>query len=305
MRLTAHRYGKSRVRLMKVLREGDVHTIKELTARVLLEGAFERSYTASDNTSVVATDTMKNTLYVLAHEQLGHENEPFARCVAQHFLDRHAQVARVTVELDERVWTRLHTPREVSEGDAEAAPRARPHPHSFIQSDVMRPFTRLVAARDGAGATGRGAGATDRTVHESGVRDLIILKSTASGFEGFHRDELTTLPETRERILATAIRATWVWDRAPASYRAAQGTILDAMLVPFAERYSPSVQATLFELGTAALEACPEIACITLTMPNLHCLPVDLSRFGRTNRHEIFVPTDEPHGDIEATVSRR
>jgi urate oxidase len=274
MKLVAHRYGKSRVRLMKILRTGERHAIKELTARVLLDGAFDRSYTHADNAPVVATDTMKNTLYVLAHEQLGEENEPFARAVAQHFLDRHSHVSQVTVELEERVWTRM--------GD---------QPHSFTQSEVMRPFTRLKASRSASEL-------------ESGVRDLIVLKSTASGFAGFHRDELTTLPETAERILASAVRATWVWAAEPISYRTAQRAILDAMLVPFAGRYSPSVQATLFEMGTAALDACREIDRITLTMPNLHCLPFDLTRFGRTNDHEIFVPTDEPHGDIEATVSR-
>src|SRR5262249_33520824 len=123
MKLIVHRYGKSRVRLMKVLREGDVHTIKELTARVLLEGDFDRSYTHADNAQVVATDTMKNTLYVLAHDQLGFENEPFARRVATHFLEHHASVSRVTVELDERVWTRL----QVIGG---AAAHAHGHPHS-------------------------------------------------------------------------------------------------------------------------------------------------------------------------------
>jgi urate oxidase len=284
MKLTAHRYGKSRVRLMKVLRDGDLHTIKELTARILLEGDFDRSYTDADNTQVVATDTMKNTLYVLAHQHLGHENEPFARRVAAHFLERYAQVSRVTVELDERVWTRL-----------QLAGTPKPHPHSFVQAEVARPFTRLVASRDQA-------------IEESGIRDLIILKSTASGFEGFHRDELTTLPETSERILATALRATWRWisDIEPTSfsYRTANRAIVNAMLAPFVDSYSPSVQATLFDMASAALDACPEINRITLTMPNLHCLPIDLSRFGRTNRHELFVPTDEPHGDIEATVTR-
>jgi urate oxidase len=288
MKLTAHRYGKSRVRLMKVLRDGDLHTIKELTARVLLEGAFQRSYTDADNTNVVATDTMKNTLYVLAHEHLGHENEPFARRVAAHFLDRYAPVWRVTVELDERVWTRLHL-----------AANPKPHPHSFIQADMARPFTRVIVSRDVASDA-----PVDSTIHESGIRDLIILKSTQSGFEGFHRDEFTTLPETNERILATALRATWRWSETPTSFRAAHRAIVNAMLAPFAESYSPSVQATLFEMAGAALDACPEIDRMTLAMPNLHCLPIDLSRFGRTNPHELFVPTDEPHGDIEATVTR-
>jgi urate oxidase len=283
VKLNAHRYGKSRVRVLKVLREGDArtgaaHMIKELSARVLLEGRFERSFTDADNADVVATDTMKNTINVLAHDHLGAENERFARRVSEHFLGRYVQISRVRVRLDERVWTRLN------------------HPHSFMQSDVARPFTRVIAD----------AGERQRIRHESGVRNLILLKSTGSGFEGFHRDELTTLAETDDRILASAVRASWRWaeDREPASYCAANRAIVDAMLVPFAERYSPSVQATLFEMAGAALEACPEITRVTLVMPNLHCLPIDLRPFGKTNDKTLFVPTDEPHGYIEATVSR-
>jgi urate oxidase len=282
MQLATQRYGKSRVRVMKILRDAenaDRHAVKELTARVLLEGAFDRCYTAADNADVIATDTMKNTIYVLAHEHLGADNEPFAQRVAEHFLGRHAHVSQVTVELDERVWT-----------------RQAGHPHSFAHAQVARPFTRLVAGADGARR------------HESGIRELVILKSTGSGFEGFLRDDFTTLPDTRERILATSMRATWLWSTPPTpppvSYHRTNQAIVDALLVPFMQRYSPSVQATLFEMATAALEACPEIARVTLAMPNLHCLPIDLTRFGRTNRHELFVPTDEPHGDIEATVSR-
>jgi urate oxidase len=279
VKLTAHRYGKSRVRLMKVLRDGDVHTVKELTARVLLEGDFDRCFTDADNSQVVATDTMKNTLQVLAHERLGLDSEPFAHDIATHFRRRYPQVSRIVVRLDERPWTRLNG-----------------HPHAFRQLDAARPFTRLVAG-------------ADSTRHESGIRNLIVLKSTGSGFERFHRDDLTTLPETADRILASAIRATWQWQSqspvAPAAgWQAANRAIVDAMLVPFAERYSPSVQATLYDMARAALDACPEITRITLAMPNLHYLPLDLSPFGRTNRQELFLPTDEPHGYIEATITR-
>jgi len=278
VKLTAHRYGKCRVRVLKVLRDDEVQTIRDLTVRVLLAGDFARSFTDADNTLVVATDTLKNTVNVLAHEHLGLENEPFARVLADHLLDRYAQVSRADIELDERAWSRLTI-------------GGRPHPHSFAQTESARFFTRLTAS------------AGERR-HESGVSGLTILKSTASAFAGFHRDDLTSLPDTSERILATSLRAAWHWTRAPASYRPANSAIVSAMLVPFAERFSPSVQATLFEMAEAALRACPEIESITLTMPNLHCLPIDLSRFGRTNRHELFVPTDEPHGYIEATISR-
>jgi urate oxidase len=278
MKLGAHRYGKSRVRLLKVLRGGPTHSVKELTAQVLLEGDFERSFTGADNANVVATDTMKNTVNVLAHEHLGLDNEPFARRVAEHFLSWYPFVARVTIELDERVWTRAQV-----DGTG--------HPHTFIQGEAARPFTRVVGGREGL-------------THESGLRELTLLKSTGSGFAGFHRDDLTTLPETDDRVLATSLRVSWIWRSEPASYRTTARTVVSAMLAPFATRYSPSAQSTLFAMATAALEACPEIDHVTLTMPNLHCLPIDLTPFGRTNRQELFVPTDEPHGHIEATVSR-
>jgi urate oxidase len=278
MRLAAHRYGKSRVRVMKVLRDGATHTVKELTVAVALEGDFDTSYTAADNSRVVPTDTMKNIVNVLAHEHLGAETEPFADVLAAHLLRRYPQVTRVSVELDERVWARL---------DIAGAP----HPHGFVQADRARPFARLVAT------------ASERTL-ESGIRDLLILKSAGSGFAQFPRCEHTTLPETTDRILATALTATWQWSGAPLSHRTANVTIVRAMLEPFATRYSPSVQATLFEMGTAALEACPEIVAITLAMPNQHCLRIDLAPFGRDNQNELFVPTDEPHGQIEATITR-
>lgn len=278
MKLLSQNYGKSRVRVMKVLKNGDTHTIKELSVRVALEGDFDASYTHADNALVVPTDTVKNTVNVLAHDHLGADNEPFARRLAEHFLARYDQVQRVTVTLQERLWDRLNV-------------AGAPHPHSFSQANHAQPFTRLT--QDAAGAE-----------MVSGVRDLIVLKSTASGFAGYPKCEFTTLPETTDRIFATAIEATWLWSGAPASYSAANAAIVAAIIKPFAENYSPSVQATIWEMGQAALHACPEIAQITLALPNLHCLLLNLQPFGRDNPNVTFVPTDEPHGQIEATIAR-
>jgi urate oxidase len=280
LKLAAHRYGKNRVRVLKVLRDGETDAVKELTVAVSLEGDFEASYTAADNSLVVPTDTMKNIVNALAHEHLQEENEPFAEHVAAHLLDRYRQITRAHIELDERVWRRLRV-------------GATDHPHAFVQADRARPFVRLAAS----------ASEPERNL-DSGVRDLLLLKSSGSGFEGFPRCEHTTLPETADRILATALSATWRWAETPPSHRQANERIVQALLESFAARYSPSVQATLFEMGTAALEACPEIAAITLRMPNLHCFRIDLSPFGRDNTNELFVPTDEPHGQIEATIVR-
>ena len=265
--------------MMKVLRDGTTHSVKELTASIALQGDFESSFTKADNSLVVPTDTMKNTVNVLAHEYLGHENEPFALRLAAHFLAKYPQVGRVTVELEERLWGRL---RIAGHG----------HPHSFAQAESETPFTRVTQSRDGT------------REHESGVRDFVILKSTGSGFCDYPKCEFTTLPETKDRVLATRLCATWVWRTEPLDYRAAHSAIIAAMLAPFARDYSVSVQGTLWEMGQAALNASLEISQITIAMPNLHYLPVNLAPFGRQNQNEIFTPTDEPHGQIEATISR-
>ena len=138
----------------------------------------------------------------------------------------------------------------------------------------------------------------------SGIRDLVILKSTDSGFENYPKDEFTTLPETADRILATSFSATWTFKDQPDHYGRANEAILSAMLRIFANSYSPSAQTTMFQMGEAALSACAEISTIDLAMPNKHCLLINLAPFGLENKNEVFVPIDEPHGDIVATVAR-
>jgi len=278
MNLVHQRYGKARVRLMKVTREETQHALKELVVSVWLEGDFDVSYTDSDNRPIVPTDTMKNTVNVLAKEKLGLENEEFGLVLARHFLATYPQVRSVEIGLAEHGWDRLLT-------------RGKPHPHSFQERSSATPLATVVCARG------------EHRV-ESGITDLLILKTTGSGFEGFARDKLTTLRETQDRILATKLSATWTYGRPPKSYSTTNAAILTAMLDIFAADYSPSVQRTLFQMGEAALSAAPEISKVRLTLPNQHCLLVDLSPFGLENKNELFVPTDEPHGVIEGTVSR-
>ena len=275
--LTAHRYGKARVRVLKVLRNGERHRLKDIDAAAFLQGNFASSYTAGDNTKVVPTDTIKNTINVLAKQHLGDEIERFAIVLGEHFL-RYPQVQEVQIEISERNWKRMEV-------------EGKPHPHSFVTGGESTTFTRAVYTRE------------SKTV-QSGIRDLLILKSTGSGFENYPKDEFTTLRETADRILATSFNATWTFDRSPPSYETANASILSAMLRVFSNKYSPSAQTTLFEMGEAALAACPEIAHVDLAMPNKHCLLIDLSPFGLENKNEVFVPTDEPHGQIEATVTR-
>ena len=279
MKVISHQYGKARVRVLKVFRSGAQHDLREVEVSVLLDGDFDASFSKADNRLVVPTDTMKNTVNLLAKDKLGAEIERFGVALGEHFLTHYSQVSKVTVGLAEHRWQRMSI-------------GGQPHPHSFTEAGRAQPFAQVVCARGVASTV------------ESGIQDLLILKSTGSGFEGYPKDEFTTLPETKDRILATRLKASWLWTKPPADYRAANERLLDAMLGKFAGPYSPSVQATLYWMAGAALEAVPEISRVSLAMPNQHCLLVNLAPFGCTNDNEIFVPTDEPHGQIEATVAR-
>ncbi len=279
------RYGKSRVRVAKVSRGADgTHTLRELSVDMLVEGDFAASFLAGDNALVLPTDTMKNTLYVLAARHGIEGPEGFGVMAGKFFLERNPAMQRVELTLRETRWERL-------------AFAGKGHPHAFRAPGLGQPTARVAVAR--------GAGGGAQVEVESGVDDVCLLKTGGSGFAGFRRDDLTTLPETEDRLLSTMLRGRWLYAREPAGgYEAANAAALAAMLEVFAKEYSVSVQATLFAMGGAALEAVPEIARVTLGMPNRHYLPFDLTRFGLPNTNEVFCPIDEPHGQIEASVER-
>jgi len=274
--LAWNRYGKSRVRLVKVRRAADPHQIVDLTLDVQLEGAFEAVYADGDNAACLATDTMKNTVYAFARRDPIDHVEAFASRLADHFAAKPA-VSRARVSAIEHKWDRL------SAG-------GRPHPHAFVQSGGEH-WTAVVT-RDGGGAS-----------IVSGVANLVVLKTTDSAFSGFPRDEYTTLPEARDRILATSVTATWTYRPGTTDF-SGRDRIRTALVETFAAHVSRSVQHTLYAMGEAALGACADAADITLTMPNRHHLLVDLSPFGLDNPNEVFVVTDQPFGLIEATLTR-
>ena len=265
-------YGKSGIRLVRVDRGGGDHAVSDLTIAVRLEGDFEAAHIAGDNSLVVATDTMKNTAYALAKEFSSREIEDFALELSSHFLRENPQVAVSEVSIDERLWDRLGAT-------------------SFEGSSNERRTARAVRSRDAVGL-------------HSGLKDLLILKTSQSRFSGFARDRFTTLPETDDRLLATSLSAEWTHRSAagPSSggWEAVRKTLLDT----FAAHESASVQHTLYAMGEAALAAHSSLAEIRLTMPNRHHLPVDLAPFGLKNENEIFVATEAPYGLIEATVTR-
>ncbi len=278
-RLGDNRYGKSRVRLSRITRLSDRHLFDEWTVQVMLEGDFDASYTEADNSKVLPTDTMKNTVYSVARRSKASTIEAFSMELGDYFLTNNAQISGVLVEVESRAWERLTT-----SGVAEATTFKLGGPE----------LQTVRAVRD----QGR------EWSIRSGVDGLTILKTTKSAFTGYVVDKLTTLKPATDRILGTRATVTWDYSAAAPDYAQARERIVAALLKTFADHNSMSVQHTLFDMGKAAIEAAPEIARIHLSMPNLHHLLADLSPYGQDNPNHIFVPIDEPHGTIDATVER-
>jgi urate oxidase len=278
--LAENRYGKSRVRLMQVNRTPENKTLREWTVQVLLTGDFDTAHYDGDNSKILPTDTMKNTVYYVARKSSASAMEDYARELIDFLLGRNPQVSNVEVSIEGVMWKRL-----MVEGT--------PHPTSFIRGSNELQTTSVSRERNGP------------LKITSGLRNLIVMKTADSGFAGFIKDELTTLPETDDRLFCTAVTAEWSYGDSSIDFDGTRHSMRDAMLSTFANHKSKSVQETLWEMGRAALEITTATDSIELTMPNKHCLLVDLSRFGETNPNQIFVPTDEPAGHIQARVVRR
>jgi urate oxidase len=265
LHLGTNQYGKAETHLVRVYRDGDVHEVRDLTVSVALSGALEAVHLEGDNSAVLATDTQKNTVYAFAKEAPVGEPEAFASRLAKHFVG--GAITQARVEVSEVAWARIG-------------------PHAFTQS-----------GREVRFASALWDGATSWVV--SGLSDLVVLKTTDSEFHGFPRDRYTTLAETSDRVLATAVAARW---RHPgdASFTDARAALVET----FAAHHSLSLQQTLYAMGSAVLEACPTVAEIRLSMPNKHHFVVDLEPFGLANDNEVFHADDRPYGLIEGAVVR-
>lgn len=283
IRLTVQSYGKSSVRLTKVTRHADRHELKEFAVDVALEGDFSESYLVGDNARVVATDTMKNTVYGLAVDHPLVDPESFALDLATHFVNRNSHVTAANVRIAETPWKRIDH-------------GGTPHRHSFVGAGNEKRTCRVRVDRQ-------------TTVVAAGLTGLPLLKTTDSAFRGFPRDEFTTLPEVDDRIFATLLEAEWNYvpvaeGQFNVDWNGTYARIHAAMVAVFADHKSLAVQQTLYAMGEAALAACPQVDEIRLAMPNQHRIPFDVRPFGKPHRNEIFVTTSEPYGLITAVLRR-
>ena len=289
-KLQANRYGKSRVRLMRLTKHEAHHDLDEWTVQILLTGDFTTAHTLGDNSQILPTDTMKNTVYFVAHQSKATSMETYAQELIDYILTRNPQVSSAEVVIESTLWKRLTVD-------------GQPFPTAFMRGSDERQTTTVSRTQN------------QPFTITSGLDRLTILKTANSAFTGFIKDNLTTLPETTDRLFGTALKAEWPYaPEAIASAAASSDQAIDfnkvrhhireAMLTAFAKHDSLSVQQTLYAMGEAALDHTPLTDLIYLLMPKKHNLLVELARFNQTNANHIFVPTDEPHGTIEATLHR-
>ena len=279
MHLGKNSYGKARVRVMKVVRHADHHAMKEWNVQVLLSGEFDTCFETGDNSQILPTDTMKNTVYSLARQSSAETLEAFALELVSYLLSNNKQVTEAAVSIEEKSWSRMSLDGGL-------------HPTTY---KLGGPELQTVEVKRTPG---------DVPLITSGIDGLMILKTTKSAFTGYIKDKLTTLPESTDRLFGTCASVRWEFDQGTIDYANARQTTLAALLSTFAQHDSLSVQHTLYAMGQAVLNAVPAIERIKLTMPNLHCNLADLSRFGQDNPNQIYIPIDEPHGYIEAIIER-
>lgn len=293
-------YGKDNVRVLKVWKDPknpQIQNVIEMTVRCLLEGDVEESYTKADNSPIVPTDTVKNTVYVLAKQTDTWPIERFASTLANHFITRYSHIHGANVYIKQHRWTKY-------------AVNGKLHPHSFIQDGRELRTCEVYKKSE-----------TSPFVITSGIKDLTVLKSTGSMFYDFHRCEYTTLKDTKDRILSTDVDATWVWNPAKFNkledvYAYADKGIFDTIynqartitLNTFALENSASVQATMYNISTEILSVAPDVEFVNYALPNKHYMNIDLSwhkgikNLGKDQ--EVFLPSSDPNGLIKSTVTR-
>jgi urate oxidase len=277
-RLKNNAYGKNAVKLSKIIRYPDRHEIRHIAVCIALQGNFEAAHVSGDNTHVLPTDTMKNTIYALAKDHFTTSIEAFGLRLTDHFLSRNPQVSEVCATLTEYCWTRM-----VFDGT--------PHPHSFINGGTEKHEAVITRNRQTISIT-------------TGIKDLLILKTSDSGFEHFLKDPYTTLRETNDRIFSTECDISWRYKEEIPDFNQCYQDIRNELLHTFSMHKSLSVQHTLYAMGENVLKAFEPVIEISLNMPNKHHILFNLDQFGMENHNEVFIATDEPFGYITATLTR-
>jgi urate oxidase len=278
IRLGPNRYGKAENRVVRIVRDTKRHEIRDLNVSTSLWGDFDAAHVEGDQSMVLPTDTQKNTAFAYA-KQVGVDSiEEYATALGRRLVSATPAASGASVLVEEYGWDRIAV-------DGEG------HDHAFVRRGGEVRTTEVHVQGEAASVV-------------SGLKDLVLLKSTGSEFRRFLHDEYTTLPDTDDRVLATSLTATWRHRGGAADWNASYAEVRSTLMAAFATTYSRAMQETLWAMGRAVLELRSDLEEVSLSAPNKHHHLVDLSPFGLENDGEVFVAADRPYGLIEATVTR-
>jgi len=281
--LSNNSYGKSDIRALKVKRGGGKDSVKEIAVTVNLTGDLSASYTSDSNADVVPTDTVRNTVLILARRDPIDSIEDFGRAVARHFIATYSHLATAEVSIVEKVWRRISV-------------RGQAHTHAFVRDGPDLRTAKAFVSSSSESVVG-------------GLKGLVVMKTTQSGFSGFKHDEFTCLPDVHDRVLETSIGAVWRFGGGKVNYDCVAARTRKVLLETFGGdpvegEFSPSVQRSLYRMGQEVLRRVPELQSITLSMPNIHNIHFDWAKLGLDPTEDLLIPTSEPYGLISGTVTR-
>jgi urate oxidase len=276
--LGPNQYGKAENRVVRIYRDTPRHEIRDVNVSTSLRGDFTDAHLTGDQRDVLPTDTQKQTCYAYAKEKGIGEIETYGLDLARHFVNDIKPVTGARVQVEEYDWERVND-----------------HNHTWVRKG--QEVRQTVVTVDGKGDS-------QRTWVVSGLKNLVVLKSTGSQFWGYHEDDYTILKPTTDRVMSTSLVAWWRYNTVDIDFGKVYDDVRALMLQAYADVESLALQQTLFEMGKAALEAHSEIAEVKLSAPNIHHFVYDLSPFGLENNNEVFHADDRPYGLIQATVQR-
>jgi len=292
-KITESAYGKGGVKILHVSKQGAVHTIRELEVETLLTLNNHKDYETGDNSDIIATDTQKNTVYILAKQYGIASPEEFGILLANHFISKYPWVVKANISLVAHPWQRI------TDG------AGRPHNHAFLSSPSATRVASVVLSR----------GSIPKV--SAGIRNMRVLKTTQSGFVNFVSDEFRTLPDMEDRLFSTIVTADWTYDRVDSelnfckAFNVAENAILEVFAGPADKGiFSPSVQNSQFLTQKLILEKVPQVESVSISMPNVHYFGFDFTRFPRIpgltgkGSGEVYAPVDKPSGQIKSTLSR-
>ncbi|QEL61658.1 urate oxidase [Candidozyma auris] len=277
MSLIDSSYGKANVKFLKVKRDRHnpkVQEVLQANCQVLLRGDFDVSYTEADNSPIVPTDTVKNTILIEAKNTEVWPIERFAAHLAKHFTTKYNHVSGVEVTIVQDVWTK---------DQKNVLTYNKPSNKVTIVSGI-----KDLKVMKSTGSMFYGYNECDYTTLKPTTDRILSTNVDASWKFESHLSSLDDVVQKAKNGLFDNV------------YESARKITLDR----FAIENSPSVQATMYNMSLEILDAAPAVDTVSYELPNIHFILYNLEWKG-INNDDLYYPSSDPNGLIKSTVGRK